>query len=627
MILRRITLERYGCFGAGEFEFRRGLNLVCGNNETGKSLLLAVLPAVMLGTEHGARLRSWGDSLSCKAALLFVDGDRSVRLTRELENNLVRLEEGSVDGPWRECFSGRVPPHGSSAEHDRYYDHLQRLFGTPGEALLRVLLDAGQGASLLDGDGNLAGGLVAAVTEDAVSGPPPAAAAAAAPAARQAEIAALEADLRADREEYQKGEEYLAWIRKRWAEQAGRPAGTGKKASTDHTRAALEQQRNQLAAELQKHGVPARLPADLPGLFATAAELRQDLAVLQQELAPLQRARQGVVMPGSLWPLLATLAAVAAPGGAFLLGSTWLVMLAGAGGGLLLLAWGLYLVRLKRARAVRAGLDRDIQAVEIKREAALARQAELAERFEALGLPSAPVDMVKLQQLCQRHQPLIDAYRELCTQLGNEAPQMAGDDRHLRPEELPDAERRLALLRDSLQRREQRLRVLQGGQNGGVQNVAAAAAAMPTVKTLMPVIGQLLERLTCGRYREVRLVDGRLRLEAAPGQWVPPAACSRGTVDALLLALRMALAQASGVRLPLTVDDLPAALDSQRRQATLRTLERFASDHQVLLASYDEELAKRAVRERWPVVNLNLSQASQAVARKEEVDAGQLHLL
>jgi uncharacterized protein YhaN len=125
----------------------------------------------------------------------------------------------------------------------------------------------------------------------------------------------------------------------------------------------------------------------------------------------------------------------------------------------------------------------------------------------------------------------------------------------------------------------------------------------------------------------VRLVDGRLRLEAAPGQWVPPAACSRGTVDALLLALRMALAQASGVRLPLTVDDLPAALDSQRRQATLRTLERFASDHQVLLASHDEELAKRAARERWPVVNLNLSQVSQAVARKEEVDAGQLHLL
>lgn len=625
MILRRITLERYGCFGAGEFEFRRGLNLVCGNNEAGKSLLLAVLPAVMLGTEHGARLRSWGDSLSCKAALLFVDGDRSVRLTRELENNLVRLEEGSADGQWRECFSGRVPPHGSSVDHDRYYDHLQRLFGTHGEALLRALLDAGQGTALLDGDGNLAGGLVAAMAEDTVAGPPPAVAPAA-PAARQAEIAALEAELCADREEYQKGEEYLAWIRKRWAEQGGRPAGAGK-APADRTRAALEQQRNQLAAELQKHGVPARLPADLPGLFAAAAELRQELAVLQQELAPLQRTRQGVVMPGSLWPLLATLVAVAVPGGAFLLGSPWLVMLAGAGGALLLLTWSLYLVRLKRARGVRAGLDRDIQAVEIKREAALARQAELAERFEALGLPSAPVDMVKLQQLCQRHQPLIDAYRDLCAQFGNEAPQMTAVDRHLRPEELPDAERRLALLRDSLQRRERRLRALQNGQAGGAQDVAAVAAAMPTVKTLVPAIGQLLERLTCGRYREVRLVDGRLRLEAAPGQWVPPAACSRGTVDALLLALRMALAQASGVRLPLPVDDLPAALDSQRRQATLRTLERFAADHQVLLASYDEELAKRAVRERWPVVNLNLSQASQAVARKEEVDAGQLHLL
>jgi hypothetical protein len=625
MILRRITLEHYGCFGAGEFEFRRGLNLVCGNNESGKSLLLAVLPAVVLGTEHGARLRSWGDSLSCKAALLFADGDRSVRLTRELESNLVRLEEGSADGSWRECFSGRLPPHGSTADHDRYYEHLQRLFGISGEALLRALLDAGQGAVLLDGDGSLAGGLADAWAEDGASVPAPAAEKPAAAAARQAEIAALESELRADREEYQKGEEYLAWIRKRWADQGGRPAGAGK-VPADRARLTLEQQRSKLAAELQKLGVPARLPADLPGLFAAAEELRQELAVLQQELTPLQRNRQGVAMPGSVWPLLATLVAVALPGGALLLRSPWLITLAGAGGALLLLAWILFLVRLKGARGVRADLDREIQGVESKRAAALARQAELAERFEALGLPSAPVEMVKLQQLCRRHQALIDDYRELCNQLGNETPAVAADDRHLRPEELPDAERRLALLRDSLQRRERRLRALQDGSTG-LQAAAAVAVAPLTMKTLAPVIGHLLERLTCGRYREVRLVEGRLRLEAAPGQWVPPAACSRGTVDALLLALRLALAQVSGARLPLPVDDLPAALDAQRRQATLRTLERFAADHQVLLASYDEELAKRALRERWPVVNLNLSQASQAAASKEATDAGQLHLL
>jgi hypothetical protein len=624
MILRRITLERYGCFGAGEFEFRRGLNLVCGSNESGKSLLLAVLPAVVLGTEHGARLRSWGDSLSCKAALLFANGDRNVRLTRELESNLVRLEEGSADGQWHECFSGRLPPHGNSADHERYYDQLQRLFGVSGEPLLRALLDAGQGTQLLDGDGSLTGGLAEALVEDGAPVPSPAAEQPAAAAARQAEIAALESELRADRAEYQKGEEYLAWIRKRWDERSDRPRAAGK-APADQGRLALEQQRSKLAAELQKLGVPARLPADLTGLFAVAEDLRQELAVLQQELTPLQRSRQGVAMPGSIWPLLATLVAVALPGSAFLFASPWLIMLAGAGGALLLLAWGLYLVRLRRARGVRAGLDRDIQGVESKREAALARQAELAERFEALGLPSAPVEMVKLQQLCRRHQELLDTYRELCDQLGSDTPE-ATDDRHLRPEELPDAERRLALLRDSLQRREHRLRALQGGQTG-LQAAAALAVAPLAMKNLAPAIGQLLERLTCGRYREVRLVEGRLRLEAAPGQWVPPAACSRGTVDALLLALRLALAQVSGARLPLPVDDLPAALDGQRRQATLRTLERFAADHQVLLASYDEELAKRAARERWPVVNLNLSQANQAAARKEDADAGQLHLL
>jgi hypothetical protein len=90
--------------------------------------------------------------------------------------------------------------------------------------------------------------------------------------------------------------------------------------------------------------------------------------------------------------------------------------------------------------------------------------------------------------------------------------------------------------------------------------------------------------------------------------------------------MRLALSQLTGSRLPLPFADPLAVLDARRRQSVLRVLERHAVDHQLLLAACDEELARRAARERWHVVNLN-QPAQGAAAAEEEADAGQLHLL
>jgi recombinational DNA repair ATPase RecF len=89
----------------------------------------------------------------------------------------------------------------------------------------------------------------------------------------------------------------------------------------------------------------------------------------------------------------------------------------------------------------------------------------------------------------------------------------------------------------------------------------------------------------------------------------------------------MALCQERGSRLPLPVDDLTTQLDPKRRQAAQRTLERFALDHQLLLATSDEELVKRASRERWHVLNLEGRQSGQSTGSEEKADAGQMHLL
>ncbi len=62
-------------------------------------------------------------------------------------------------------------------------------------------------------------------------------------------------------------------------------------------------------------------------------------------------------------------------------------------------------------------------------------------------------------------------------------------------------------------------------------------------------------------------------------------------------------------------------------QNVLRALERFAAGQQVVLASCDEELVRRAGREHWSIINLESRPEAQAPAGREVADDGQLHLL
>ncbi len=625
MLLRRISVERYGCFGTAEFDFRRGLNLVSGSNDSGKTLLLRALPAILLGIQNGVRLRSWGDSLSCRGTLLFEDGARQIRVQRDLENDLVRLEEHDGSGEWQELFSGAVPSTPSAPPRLQYFGHLQRLFGIHGEVLLQALLDPTASHLLCEEDGRL----VDELFYDSVPGPGPA------PdvdeeSRRKEQIATLETELAADREEYRKGEEYLAWVRRRWERETGEGV-TAKRTvpASKNEPSGPEQERDELARQLSRAGVPLRLPADLETLFAEAEGLRQELAGLQQELTPLQRSRQGVCLPSFLWPLLLTLLLALPTATAFWLKAPWLIAAAVGSVTSLVLLWGVFLVRRSKAKVILDDLDEQVGKVELKRTEALSRQEELAERFTAFDLPSSPVEMVKLQQLCRRHVEAIKRYRSLCEQLGAvSAPAKAErGDGHLRPEDLPEAEAKLEALGESLRQREARLLVLVSGVPLAAPSAPSSDDAVQRQKLLLQAVSQQMERLTGGRYRALRLEEGVLQLEAAPGRWATPRACGRGTAETLRLALRMALNQLTGARLPLTVDDLPSSLDAHRIQFALRAIERFAAEQQVLLAGSDEELTKRAGRERWPHIDLNQAAHLAAAQDEEDEHAGQLHLL
>ncbi len=96
-----------------------------------------------------------------------------------------------------------------------------------------------------------------------------------------------------------------------------------------------------------------------------------------------------------------------------------------------------------------------------------------------------------------------------------------------------------------------------------------------------------VDRITGGRYREVRIEDDGLGFELRSterGDWVPVAELSRGTLDAVYLAARLGLVRlATGDRRPpLILDDPLVALDDERAERALAVLREVAADFQVI---------------------------------------------
>ena len=94
--------------------------------------------------------------------------------------------------------------------------------------------------------------------------------------------------------------------------------------------------------------------------------------------------------------------------------------------------------------------------------------------------------------------------------------------------------------------------------------------------------------LTEGRYTRVMapLEDENLLVINRQDQHVPVERLSRGTVEQLYLALRLALVQAyhqKGVNLPLVLDDTLVNFDHRRARQAVRLLQEMSATHQLLL--------------------------------------------
>jgi len=127
---------------------------------------------------------------------------------------------------------------------------------------------------------------------------------------------------------------------------------------------------------------------------------------------------------------------------------------------------------------------------------------------------------------------------------------------------------------------------------------ARRQAEIPVREIAEKRAGEYLRVATAGRYSRVRVEGENLELSAwsdEAGAWIPveEPAISRGTVDLIYLAVRLALVEVltHGKRPPLLFDDPFITFDDHRREGAMRLLRELSADHQVILftctAQYD----------------------------------------
>lgn len=714
MILRSVELESFGKFRGELFELRRGMNLVIGPNEAGKSTLAEAIPAVLFGTERLERYKPWGRN-SCSASLVFEGQGRTVQIKRNLVTDEVQLVERDDMYHVLSQFSGKVPLRGRTAICREYYDLLETLLGVADESLFRATYFFGHHPLEWQGD-ELARKLRTLISGSAESdyaqildalldehflltrenpwgrdkqrdreyeevcqqlagcvdeGAVPVFVEIDNLAESREELEALTAELEVDRAECAKGERYIAHLRSQLPppdvdlpETAAVPSLPGQ------TEPAAD-----LAAHLVAAGLPPNPPRALPEILAEAATIRQELAEMQRPFSELN-SREGRV-PVIPWAVLAggcaaiLLAAVLGwwRGWSLLwLGSVAALGLAG------LASWALMQHKSRSGLLEKCRKERAL--LELKKAAALTRQTQLSERCEALGLPTSAIDLVRLQKLVTTHQALLDACWSRSaegakaspsaaspvpqpTDVANEPP--ASSDPAMA--ELQQLERKLEAFAAMIRQKEDRLAALLRQQSDltaqqgppVAQNRQALAqrkrelgeriAVLRKAVDLLAAavdeysgshllrlneeVSRLFGKLTGGRHPAVQLDENMAPRVLVDGRrWQPIESFSRGTVDALYLALRIALAKVrgDGRSLPLVLDDPFVHFDQKRLSVALNLVDLSATDGQLILLSHNLELGKRAARERWHVIAVD-GETVRPVNEEGGEHAGQLHLL
>lgn len=717
MILRSIELESFGKFRGHVVDFRRGMNLVIGPNEAGKSTIAEAIPAVLFGTDRLERFKPWGRN-SCLATLFFEGQGRTVQIKRNLITDEVELVEKDDLYHVLSEFSGKVPLRGRSASCREYRTLLESLIGVADEKLFRATYFFGHHPQEWSGE-ELAQKLRTLVSGSAetdyaeildnlleehfqltrdnpwgrdkqrdreyeeicqrITNENEMAEPDSVPvfveidnnAEIKAQLEKLGVELDEDRKEHAKGLRYIERIRDLVTEAADRSSRNDVAGEPEKSQPPVVE--GSLAEQIAAVGLPRNPPRELPELLAEAGEIRQKLAALQQPFSALNNREKKIpVVPWlALSGLVVLMVAVCALAWwqAF-----YFMQIALVSGVCSLLLFGLAGWREINRKKALAECHKERDLLEQKKLLEQNRQAELSERCSILGLPTSAIDLVRVQKLVSLHRELLERFWQqgdpLATSLDEAPKEQKVEQEIAEPVEsaevdhdLPRLEARIADFEGELQAKEQRLRELQlqlkdvnqslppGATAPGsalqqrkfelegrirllrkaIDLLAAAVDAFSQshLTLLNDAASKLFNKITNGRYSAIKLDENMAPSIQVDGRrWLPVENFSRGTVDAIYLALRIALAKVrdDGRSLPLMLDDPFVHLDQKRLATTLNQIDLASADGQLILFSHNQELGKRAARERWHVVPLD----GDAVADRAEEGGehvGQLHLL
>ena len=572
MILRSIELESFGRFRGQTVEFRRGLNLVIGPNEAGKSTIAEAVPAVLFGTDRLERFKPWGRNV-CSASLFFEGRGHTVEVKRNLLTDEVELVEKDDLYHVRSQFSGKAPFRGRSASCREYRELLEKLIGVADERLFRATYFFGHHPQSWSGDElalklrTLVSGTAEAdyaeildtlleehfqltrsnpwgrdkqrdreyetvcqqLSEQGDEGAVPIFVEIDNPArddsqvALEEEISALTGELEFERQEYEKGQRYIERFRQQAdinEEKAEPPA------KVEPVKEESSGTKKTLAEKLTAAGLPPSLPPQLPEVLSAAAEIRQELAALQQPFSILHGREKKIpqipwMVIGCLLVLFVALAAVAFWQPFF---KTPLLTAVGVCS-VALLAWVSW--RQINRNKILEQCRKERGLLEQKKGVAQQRQAELSERCDALGLPSSAVDLVRLQKLVMTHRALLDQYWSATesddpgsvkgAELVDREPSapdatvsvvekdLLKDDEAA--EELRQLEARLADFAANLQEKETRLEELQAQLKSGRHSPGAAAeAALMLLHSKVLWCRKSLSRAPCHLSKGVKMI-------------------------------------------------------------------------------------------------------------------------
>lgn len=187
----------------------------------------------------------------------------------------------------------------------------------------------------------------------------------------------------------------------------------------------------------------------------------------------------------------------------------------------------------------------------------------------------------EVQQLTRTLSQLMDQDRRLAVEV--ERHSVDAETLAAVEEQIPETDERLRQARH-------RLAVCQEALTGLVE--ANKRAQVRLREVMEQQAGDYLHAISGGRYRRLQVDEETLELSAwsdDAGTWVPAAEphLSRGTVDLVYLAARLALVRVlTDKRPPLLFDDPFITFDERRREAAAALLRELAREHQVFLFTY-----------------------------------------